>query len=176
MYGCHDCKHKFKLVNGSGNVAIEAKAENFEQNFKVIKNRKSKFNPLLKFEEMLSRLLVWSVLETYTCSDKCIAQSNQDDKDMVQWTLQELCAKSWCHTTVSVLMHCHQLPSFIIAFQNLSFACQLSIGLPVNPHFLKLDPNLIESFCDDSNKYILDHPSQKENHGSEIQGGFPVLC
>jgi hypothetical protein len=40
---------------------------------------------------------------------------------------------------------------------------------------LKLDSDFIEGFCDNGNKYVLDHPRQEENHGDEVNGGFPML-
>ena len=44
-----------------------------------------------------------------------------------------------------------------------------------SPHLLELYPNFIEGFSDDSNEYILDHPSQEEDHGYKVEGRLPRI-
>ena len=45
--------------------------------------------------------------------------------------------------------------------------------LSFSPYLLELNSDFIEGFCDDSNEDILHHPRQEEDHGDEVEGGFP---
>lgn len=175
MNGSHDGQHELKLVDGSGYVAIETEAEDLEQYLQVIKNGEANLKLLLKLEKILPRLLIWSVLEAYASCDNGIGQSHYNDQDMVYWTLKELEAKSWSKPSVSILMNSHQLPSFVVSLEDLSAPLTIQILCFVNPHLLKLDSDLIESLCDDSNEHIFHHPSQEEDHCCEVKSGLPVL-
>ncbi len=74
-----------------------------------------------------------------------------------------------------VLVDCDKLPVFAVTLQDLGFAFHLNAGFSVDPHFLKLDSDLVEGLGDDGDEDVLHHPCQEENHGGEVQGGFPVL-
>ena len=45
--------------------------------------------------------------------------------------------------------------------------------LPLPPHLLELDPDLVEGLRDDGNEDVLHHPGQEEDHRHEVEWGLP---
>ena len=89
MNCCHNRQDQFKFVNSSVNVTVETEAENLEKYFQVIENRETDFQFFLVLEKMFPWLLIRSVFKTDACSYTGVAQSNQNDQNMVKWALQE---------------------------------------------------------------------------------------
>ena len=76
-------------MNSSVNISIETEAENLEKYFEIIENRETDFQFFLVLEKMFPWLLIRSVFKTDAGSDTGVAQSNQNDQNMVKWALQE---------------------------------------------------------------------------------------
>ena len=56
------------------------------------------------------------MFETNAGSDKGIGQSDDNDDDMVNWTLQESLETIWSPTIMPILMDSDQFPSIGISF------------------------------------------------------------
>ncbi len=73
-----------------------------------------------------------------------------------------------------ILHHIHVVPVLIfgVSLEDLLGSAPSQV-LPLSPHLLELDADLVEGLRDDSNEDVLHHPSQEEDHGHEVEGGLP---
>ena len=66
------------------------------------------------------------------------------------------------------------LLSPLVPLQHLRGGLALDL-LPLPPHLLELNPDLVERLGDDGDEHVLDQPGDEEDHRREIQGSLPVL-